>query len=414
MPAPECPDLANTFTVLLAGGQGSRLHELTTRECKPALPFAGNRRIVDFTLANAVRSGLSRVIVATQYRPETLGLHLASRWSSRFERLDIREGVQVTGRSEGYAGTAAAVTANLAEIEASGAREVVVLAGDHIYEMDYSAMIAAHRSSGAEVTVAVDTVDAGEAHAFGVAMADEAGCIRSFVEKPRHVPANPLLPGKVLVSMGIYVFSLGWLAQALREDAVSGSSHDFGHDILPRAVAQGVAFAYRAPAQEGSDLFYWRDVGTLDAYRTAQLEFLRPAPPCALPERRMPSETELTAANGDLIQFAYQMQAGGLSLRAPRWNAGEPGRWTLLDESVVMPGARLAPGARLTRAIVAPGTSVPAGLVVGEDPEEDARWFRRTEGGTTLVTTAMLARRGADRPKPVFSPNLNALLGRSA
>jgi glucose-1-phosphate adenylyltransferase len=412
MPAALTPDLSDTFTVLLAGGQGSRLHELTSRECKPALPFAGNRRIVDFTMANAVRSGLTRMIVATQYRPETLAQHLATRWAPSFTRLDIREGRKVTGRPEGYAGTAAAVTANLAEIEASGAREIVVLAGDHVYEMDYAAMVASHRASGAEVTVAVDTVDIAEAHAFGVVLADEQGCIRSFIEKPKHAPQNPLLPGKVMVSMGIYVFSRDWLLQALREDAATASSHDFGHDILPRAVAQGVAFAHRAPAQEGA--FYWRDVGTLDAYRTAQLEFLQAEPPCALPERRMPSQNELSAATGDLIQFAYQMQAGGLSLRAPRWNGGETGRWTLLDETVVMPGARLAPGVRLTKAIVAPGTSVPEGLVVGEDPEEDARWFRRTEGGTTLITTAMLARRGADRRKPIFAPHINAFLGRSA
>lgn len=414
MPAADTPDLSDTFTVLLAGGQGSRLHELTARECKPALPFAGNRRIVDFTMANALRSGLTQMIVATQYRPETLAQHLTSRWSSSFAKLDIREGCAVTGTREGYTGTAAAVTANLAEIEASGARHVVVLAGDHVYEMDYAAMVAAHRASGAEVTVAVDTADAAQAQSFGVVMSDEAGMIRNFVEKPKHVPANPLLPGKVLVSMGIYVFSTAWLAQALREDAAMSSSHDFGHDILPRAVAQGVAFAYRAPAQAGAAALYWRDVGTLDAYRSAQLEFFRADPPCALPERRMPSEAELTAANGDLIQFAYQMQTGGLSLRAPRWNAGEAGRWTVLDETVVMPGARLAPGVRLTKAIVAPGTTVPSGLVVGEDPEEDALWFRRTEGGTTLITTAMLARRGADRRKPVFSPNLNAFLGRSA
>ncbi|MEA5161452.1 sugar phosphate nucleotidyltransferase [Cereibacter johrii] len=403
------PDLSATFTVLLAGGRGSRLHELTSRECKPALPFAGPRRIVDFTLANAARSGLTRMIVATQYRPETLAHHLESRWASRFAEgsLRLREGTAVTGTPQGYGGTAAAVAANLAELQSEGVRELVVLAADHIYEMDYADMVAAHRASGASATVAVDTVPCDRASEFGVVRTSEAGRIESFLEKPAVVPADPAVPGRAQVSMGIYVFDLDWLASVLR--IIPGNTQDFGHDILPLAVALGEAHAYRVPG----DNFYWRDVGTLDAYRRAQLEFQTGDAPCALPPRIAASEHEMKAATGELIQFAFRMQTGGIALQAPRLGGDRPGRWTMLDESVLLPGARVAPGVRLTRTIVAPGTSVPAGLVIGEDPDEDARWFRRTEEGTVLVTTPMLARRAADRGRLV-APFADSRMGRSA
>ncbi|ULB10368.1 NTP transferase domain-containing protein [Cereibacter azotoformans] len=403
------PDLTATATVLLAGGRGSRLHELTSRECKPALPFAGPRRIVDFTLANAVRSGLGRMIVATQYRPETLARHLKTHWAGQFApgALRLREGTAVTGTPQGYGGTAAAVAANLDELQAEGVRELVVLAADHVYAMDYAGMVAAHRASGASATVAVDTVPRHRASAFGVVRTSESGRIESFLEKPDPVPADPALPGRAQVSMGIYVFDLDWLASVLR--IIPGTAQDFGNDILPLAVALGEANAYRVP-DEG---FYWRDVGTLDAYRLAQLEFQRGEPPCALPPRIGASEHEMRAASGELIQFAFRMQTGGMSLHAPRLGADTPGRWTMLDESVLLPGARVAPGVRLTRTIVAPGTSVPAGLVIGEDADEDARWFRRTEEGTVLVTTQMLARRAADRGRPV-APFADSRMGRSA
>ncbi|MGP3695787.1 sugar phosphate nucleotidyltransferase [Rhodobacter sp. NSM] len=403
------PDLSDTFTVLLAGGRGSRLHELTASQCKPALPFAGSRRIVDFTIANVVRSGLTRMIVATQYRPTSLARHLESFWAPRFPAggLMLREGPSVTGTPEGYGGTAAAVTANLAELRSAGARELVVLAADHVYEMDYAALVAAHRASGASATVAVDTVPRDRARAFGVVRTDEGGRIESFLEKPDHVPPDPALPGRAMVSMGIYVFDFDWLASVLR--MVPGATQDFGNDILPLAVALGEAQAYRVPG----DGFYWRDVGTLDAYRRAQLDFTRGEPPCTLPPQVAASEHEMKAASGELVQFAFRMQTGGISLHAPRLGAGTPGRWCMLDESVLLPGARVAPGVRLTRAIVAPGTSVPSGLVIGEDPDEDARWFRRSEEGTVLVTTQMLARRAADRGR-AFAPLSATRMGRSA
>lgn len=396
MPA-DRPDLSRTFAILLAGGRGTRLHELTAAECKPAIPFAGGHRIIDFALANAVRSGLDRLLVATQYRPQTLVAHLEGVWRGAFPAgLTIRDGREVTRSDGGYPGTAGAVAANLREIAAARPDEVLVLAGDHVYEMDYRPLVAAHRASGAAVTVASDTAPVAVSRDFGVIGAAAGGRIAAFLEKPAAPPPMPGDPGRCLVSMGIYVFSWPWLRAALLADAENPrSTHDFGHDILPRAVAEGVAFAWRPPG-DGRRPFYWRDVGTLDAYRLAQLDFARPDPPCALPDLR----NLLPAGAGrvfDPLQYSFELTVGGIALKAPRLRADEAGRWTLLEDCVVLPQARILPGARLSRAIVAPGTVVPGGLVVGEDPEEDARWFRRSAGGTTLVNTMMLARREARR-----------------
>ncbi len=400
-------DLSRSFVILLAGGQGTRLHELTTRECKPAVPFAGNRRIVDFTMGNIVRSGLKRVLVATQYNPATLHDHLPEQWGSAFPSgaLTLRDGSVVARRqvgereATGYRGTADAVRCNWAEIDAANPREVLVLAGDHIYDMDYAAMIAVHRDSGAEATVAVDTVARADASAFGVLETRDDGLIRDFLEKPDTPPAMPGDAGRALVSMGIYVFNWPWLRDALSRNA---TAHDFGHDIIPAAVEARIARAYRLPPGRDGAAAYWRDVGTLDAYRLAQLDFAGGLAPCPLP---LAFQTDVLRASGGSASLGQTLMAGGLQLHVPRLRANVADRWAMLDASVLMPGARLSPGVRLTNTIVAPRTVLPTGLVVGEDLDEDARWFRVTAGGTVLVTTAMLARRSIERPKrPVASP----------
>ncbi len=394
-----CPaDMSGVVAVLLAGGRGTRLRELTDREAKPAVFFAGQHRIIDFTMANAVRSGIGRMIVATQYRPDTLNRHIPGRWGSAFARgaLTLRDGRCVTGRDGGYAGTADAVFTNAAELDAADARDVVVLAGDHVYDMDYSAMVAAHRASGAMATVAASSVPVGAASAFGVIDADLSGRITGFLEKPKLAPGMPDDPFRALVSMGIYVFNWPWLRAVLEADARDASSdHDFGRDVIPQAVAGGVASVWRQES-DGTDA-YWRDVGTLDAYRLAQLDFQNGVPPCLLPGS---GETaRISALPTDMLQFGFALTTGGLSLCAPRHRPDAAARWSVLSESVIMPGARLGTGVRLSRAIVAPGTTVPAGLVVGEDPDEDTRWFRRTDEGTVLITTSMLARRGVLRTR---------------
>lgn len=346
-------DLSGVATILLAGGKGTRLHELTVAESKPAVFFAGANRIIDFSMANAARAGLSSIIVATQFAPDTLHAHLPHRWAGHFPQgnLLLRDG------RNAYLGTADAVRRNWAEIEALGATEILVLAADHIYEMDYGALIADHRRSGADVTVAVDVVPRAEASGFGVMHARADGRIIAFHEKPANPPSIEGQPDKSLASMGIYVFSRAWLQSALAEDE---DATDFGHHIIPHAVEQGGANAWRLPPSAATGKSYWRDVGTLDALRLAHLDFAA-APPVVLPSP----------------------QSGH--------------KWRFGADSIVMPGATTSSWVRLSRAIVAPGAKLPPGLVVGEDPLEDRKWFRRTAEGTILITQPMLDRRAEQR-----------------
>ena len=342
----------NVGTILLAGGKGSRLHDLTAAESKPAVHFAGRNRIVDFAMANVVRSGLDRLLVATQFAPATLHDHLPARWGRYFAsgHMVLRDG------RDQYLGTADAVRRNWSQIRDWGSDQVLVLAADHVYDMDYGPLIAMHRASGAAVTVAVDVVPLAQASGLGVMHADAGGRILSFLEKLAHPPAIPGEPDKAMVSMGIYVFEADWLRDALFGRDIE--SLDFGHEVIPAAVAQGLAMAYRLPAGPSGHA-YWRDVGTLDALRQSHLDFLGQQP------ARLPRMSTLS-------------------------------EWYLGRDSVAMPGALVPASARLTRCLVAPRTRVPAGLVAGEDADEDARWFRRDKG-TVLITQAMLDRREAMR-----------------
>lgn len=385
----DTPDLTDVVAVVLAGGQGTRLFELTSRECKPALPFARFHKIVDFTLASLLRSGVGQVIVGTQYRPETLTAHVQNVWSGAWER-----GVQVLSGQEaalgrGYAGTADVLRANADKLDAMGAREVLVVAADHIYSMDYRHFVAAHRDSGAPLTLAAMPVPREEASRFGVVTEGPGKRVAGFAEKPTQPAAMFGEPDRSLASLGIYVIDWAWLREVLRDPKVL----DFGEDVIPLAVGRGEAAVWR---WEG----YWRDVGTLDGLRESWLDFEAAPPPCQrpfVPGMKVTLPSELSARE----PFQASVNLGGLRLMSPLIGRDDPGRWTALDRSILMPGARVAPGVRLSNVIVAPGTVVPHGMQIGEDPEEDRRWFR-VSGDTTLVTSAMLARRGALRT-PVFS-----------
>ncbi len=368
MTTSECGRAARhaTFAVVLAGGKGTRLYELTAEQCKPAIPFAGRYRLIDFTLASLLRSGIFNALVATQYKPETLLSHLSDNWHRHFAarggRLETRDGASVPGF---YSGTADAVLRNFDRIEAHDPEHVLVLGADHIYDMDYAAMIAAHKRSSAAATVAANIVPRQQASGFGVLAAGTDGRATAFLEKPANPPGMLDAPEHTLASMGIYVFSWPWLREQLTRDAENlASSHDFGNDILPLAVQAGELYVHRFTDAGRSG--YWRDVGTLDAYHQAALAFARGEQPC-----RLPSE--------------------GIYLSGP--GTREPHEvHARLSDSIVLPGAFVEPGARLARAIVAPGTVVPASLVIGEDPAEDARWFRVSPGQVRLVTRQMIAR----------------------
>ena len=355
-----------TVAVMLAGGKGSRLHELTQDICKPAVPFAAGRRIVDWTLDNLARLSPDHVLVATQYRPDVLIDHIQASWRMAFRPggISIRDGARVAGQAKGYTGTANAVTQNIAAIDRFAPQTVLIVAADHVYTMDYAKMLAAHQASARPVTVAVDRAPLKQARAFGVMATDTRGMVTEFVEKPAHSKPMPGDPATALVSMGIYAFDWQWLrATLLDKDGTPAEPLDFGHDVLPGAVARGDVFAYDVAAHEQG--FFWRDVGTLDGLRETCIAMTCGDLPCALPNTPVIPRA----------QTATRVLRGG---------------------TIVMPGAHVAPGARLRNTIVAPGAEVPSDVVTGADQSEDARHFRVTRGGTVLITPQMLARRRVD------------------
>lgn len=364
MPLTRTEDRCLPF--LLAGGRGSRLHELTDAQCKPAVAFGGGEgRIVDFILDAVVRAGFDRLMVATQYRPEDLERHIATHWAARMPRgVRMMDGARFG--AEGYRGTADAVRCNVGPINATAPTEIMILSGDHVLDIDLSALLAHHRSHGQAATVAATAVPLSEARSFGVFATDATGRATGFAEKPQHPAAMHGDTGRALASTGIYVFDWDWLKALMIHDPLA---LDFGHHVLPQAMADGELSVYRLPDAAPGQGAYWRDVGTLDAYRLAWLDFLDAAPPVALP--------------------------------ATMTGTG-PGAQVLCDGSVVMPGGRVGGRCTLNKVIVAPGVSLPDGFTAGLDPEEDSRWFRRSADGTLLITPAMMATRRAPRLSPGF------------
>ncbi len=391
--------MAGCPVVLLAGGQGTRLHELTDDTCKPAVRFGNHARIVDFAMGNALNSGVRHVIAATQYRPDSLSERLVKFWQPVFQQnggtVDLRYGPGVTGTSDGYTGTAAAVAENIARIDALAPDHVLILAADHVYRMNYARMLQTHRQSGADMTIAAAAVPRTSASAFGIIDADENGRIVDFLEKPADPPAMKGDPERAFASMGIYVFRWAALRDALLQDmADEGSGHDFGFDLVPKFVAAQSAVVHRLQSPVSGIDAYWRDVGTLDAYREAHLDLLCERKNLHGAEARWPI---LPAVDGAAPALGGPASAGELkphgavqSFVAAHSLIGSGAR---LRRSVLMQGSIVGAGSRLTNCIVAPDATIDPGMVIGEDPEEDARWFRRSQGGTTLVTSQMLAAR---------------------
>jgi glucose-1-phosphate adenylyltransferase len=401
---------------VLAGGRGSRLMELTDRRAKPAVYFGGKSRIIDFALSNTVNSGIRRIGVATQYKAHSLIRHLQRGWNffraERNENLDILPASQRANERDWYLGTADAVTQNIDIIESYDPRYMIILAGDHIYKMDYGVMLAQHVSSGADVTVGCVEVPRMEATGFGVMHVDEQSRIIDFVEKPADPPAMPGRPDTALASMGIYVFDTKLLIDQLKRDAADPeSAHDFGRNIIPWLVKNGKAVAHRfseSCIMTGTEKSpYWRDVGTVDSFWQANIDLTDFEPELDIYSRDWPIWTysELSPPakfihdeDGRRGSAISSMVSGGCVISGANvsqsllFTGVHCHSYSQLQGVVALPFSCINRHARLTRVVLDRGVVIPPGLVVGEDPEEDARRFRVTENGVVLITQAMIDR----------------------
>lgn len=419
MPTPNARLSKRTMAFVLAGGRGSRLKELTDRRAKPAVYFGGKARIVDFALSNALNSGIRKMAIATQYKAHSLIRHCQRGWSffraERNEFLDILPASQRVSEDRWYLGTADAVTQNIDIIDSYGVDYILILAGDHVYKMDYELMLRQHVDTGADVTVGCLTVPRAEASAFGVMGVDDDGRITEFLEKPKDPPGTPDDPDITLASMGIYVFDWKFLRERLIEDASDpDTAHDFGGDIIPHIVKHGKAMTHRfseSCVRAGTEAKpYWRDVGTIDAFWKANIDLTDFTPELDLwdtdwpiwtySELMPPAKFIHDEENRRGLALSSLVSGGciisGTEVRNSLLFTGvHCNSYSVLNHAVLLPHVVVERSARLTNAVIDRGVTIPHGLVVGEDPEEDAKWFRVTDNGVTLITQDMLDRRAA-------------------
>ena len=410
----SAPLARDAMAYVLAGGRGSRLMELTDRRAKPAVYFGGKSRIIDFALSNALNSGIRRIGVATQYKAHSLIRHLQRGWSffrpERNESFDILPASQRVSEDQWYAGTADAVYQNIDIIESYAPKHIVILAGDHIYKMDYELMLREHVEKNADVTIGVLEVPRMEATGFGVMHVDETDRIIQFVEKPKDPPAIPGRPDMALASMGIYVFETKFLFEELKRDAADPqSSRDFGKDIIPHIVKNGKAIAHRfSKSCVRSDMeteAYWRDVGTVDAYWEANIDLTDVVPALDLYDQAWPIWTyaEITPpakfvhdVEGRRGQAVASLVSGGCIVsgaalrRSLLFTGVRVNSFASMEEAVVLPYVTVGRSAHLKKVVIDRGVEIPEGLVVGEDPELDAKRFRRTASGICLITQSMI------------------------
>lgn len=403
-----------TIALVLAGGRGSRLKQLTDRRAKPAVYFGGKFRIVDFALSNCVNSGIRRIGVITQYKSHSLLRHLQRGWSflraELNEMVDLLPAQQRVDEEHWYRGTADAIYQNLDIIQSSKPEYVVVLAGDHIYKMDYSLMLKDHVESGAGCTVGCIEVPREEATAFGVMAVDGTRKITEFVEKPANPPAMPGNDAVSLASMGIYIFDSKYLYDLLEDDLANPeSSHDFGKDVIPRVVREGRAvahpFSMSCVSSTPDAVPYWRDVGTIDAFWEANLDLASVTPeldiydtnwPIWTSQRQLPPAKFVQDADGKHGQAINTMVSGGCIVsgsivsNSVLFSSVRIHSFCVIDQAVLLPEVTIGRGCRLSRVVIDRGVEVPDGLVIGEDPVADAARFERTDNGVVLVTKDML------------------------
>ena len=413
-PRPNARLSSQAMAFVLAGGRGSRLKELTDRRAKPAVYFGGKTRIIDFALSNALNSGIRKMAIATQYKAHSLIRHCQRGWNffraERNEYLDILPASQRVDETKWYLGTADAVAQNIDIVDSYGIKYVIVLAGDHIYKMDYEIMLQQHVATGADVTIGCLTVPRMEATAFGVMHVDKDMRITDFLEKPKNPPAIPGDPDHALASMGIYVFDWDFLRDLLLRDmADTNSSHDFGNDLIPAIVKGGKAMAHKfadSCVKSGlEDEPYWRDVGTIDAFWQANIDLTDFVPKLDIYDNTWPIWTysEIvppakfvhdeadrrgsavsSLVSGDCIVSGSEVR-NSLLFTGCRTHS-----YSSLEYVVALPRVIVNRKAELTKCVIDSNVIIPDGLVVGQDPVEDAKWFRVSEGGIVLITQDML------------------------
>jgi len=399
----------DTLALVLAGGRGSRLYELTDRRAKPAVYFAGKFRIIDFPLSNCVNSGIRRIGVLTQYKAHSLIRHLVHGWSGfRTELGEFVDVLPASQRTSGdwYAGTADAIYQNRDIIEALRPRYVLVLAGDHVYKMDYGEMLAHHVAKGAEMTVACLTVPLEDAKGFGVMAVSDEHRVIGFEEKPANPKPMPGSRDEALASMGIYLFNTGFLFDQLHRDAANpASSRDFGKDIIPAIIGSHAVYAYPFLDPRTGRQPYWRDVGTLDSFWESNMELVSVDPelnlydeewPILTYHRQLPSAKFVFRDPGregkalDSIVSGGCIISGATLVNSLLFSNVRVHSYSTVTDTVVLPEVVINRHCQISRAIIDRGCVLPEGTVIGEDREADARRFRVTPKGITLVTPEML------------------------
>lgn len=407
----------NTLALILAGGRGTRLKNLTDWRAKPAVPFGGKFRIIDFTLSNCVNSGVRRIGVVTQYKAQSLIRHIQRGWSfldGRFQEfIELLPAQQRTEEGTWYQGTADAIFQNLDILRTHNPGYVLILGGDHIYKMDYGRVLAEHVEKQADLTIACLEVPVEDASAFGVMAVDDSWRITSFAEKPEHPAPIPGKPGHALISMGIYVFNAKFLYEQLIQDHdMDQSSHDFGKDVIPRLVASNArVYAHRfqnSCVNMASGVPYWRDVGTVDAYWKANIDLTTITPdlnlydedwPIWTHQEQLPPAKFVFDDDDRRGQALDSMVSGGCIIsgatvrRSLLFSNVQIRGYSTIEDSVILPNVNIGRHVDLRRVVVEKECEIPEGLKIGFDPDEDRKHFYVTDDGITLITPEMLRQR---------------------
>jgi glucose-1-phosphate adenylyltransferase len=395
----------DTLVIILAGGVGERLFPLTKERAKPAVFFGGPYRIIDFTLSNCINSGFRRIFICTQYKSLSLNRHIRMGWSVVAEELGEFIEILPPQKRVGehwYLGTADAVYQNLYSVTRENPKHIIVLSGDHVYKMDYSKMVRAHRERGAAATLACIEISTEEAYRFGIVQIDENERVTGFQEKPKDANTIPGSDNVALASMGIYVFEADVLVRALEADAGKDTSHDFGKNILPALINEAPVYAYRFHDENKKAAKYWRDIGTLDAYYEANMDLchvnpefnlydpewvMRTLQPQAPPAKFVfASERERCGQALDSIISAGCIVSGSTVIGSVLMPNVRVHSFCRIEDSILMPGVRVGRHARIKRAIIDRDVFIPRGAKIGYDEEEDRKRHTVTDRGIVVVT----------------------------